>query len=256
MPNLTPPLKAGFFMAICRRENMPVWQRWWFIALLALALGAAVWLYFRWRERSIQRSQALQQALVEARYEALRSQVNPHFLFNSFNTLMALIETDPSRATGYLAGLSRFFRGILQRREQAVATLGEELQLLNEYVALQQTRFEQAVVFDNRVEERWLNHRLPPLALQQLAENALKHNAFSVQQPLVIALSVQEGILRMENTFKPLQAGEVSGTGFGLQSLRRQLEALVHQTLVVGHNERYFWVEIPLLSPDEAHSNH
>jgi hypothetical protein len=227
----------------------PLWQRWWFLALGVVALGWGLWAYFRWREGSIKRSQALQQALVEARYEALRSQVNPHFLFNSFNTLLALIETDPRRASGYLTGLSRFFRGILQRREQAVATLGEELQLLEEYLGLQKTRFEEALVFENAIEVRWMNHLLPPLALQQLVENALKHNAFTAQQPLVISLSVRQGILRVQNTYRPLQPSDAVGTGFGLQSLRKQLEALVQQPLVVDSNEQYFWVEIPLLSP-------
>jgi hypothetical protein len=77
----------------------------------------------------------------------------------------------------------------------------------------------------------------------------LKHNAFTAQQPLVISLSVHQGILRVQNTYRPLQPSDAVGTGFGLQSLRKQLEALVQQPLVVDSNEQYFWVEIPLLSP-------
>lgn len=225
----------------------PVWQRWWFwlIALTALAAGARWWV--RARERRLARELAMKRETAVAQYEALRTQINPHFLFNSFNTLIGVIEDDPSLAVTYVERLSDFYRNILQYRETDSIPLEEEIRLVQDYLYLLRQRFGEALVCDiSLTDDRW---RVPPLAIQILIENAIKHNIVAQSKPLHIHIVQSPAeLITVTNNLQPKLQTEAS-TGVGLDNVARRIELLTGKRIHVRRGESVFAVALPLLPP-------
>lgn len=228
---------------------LPPWygRRWVQLLLLALIVGTVV-LFVRSRERRMRVRQRLEQDRVRYQLEALRSQVDPHFLFNSFNTLVELIESEPQRAVGHVDRLSDFFRSMLTLRDKELITLREELALLNTYFALEQERFGKAVELVLELPETVMRHRVVPLTLQLLLENALKHNAATPLRPLRVEISLQEGMVQVSNLRSP-RITPPRSTGFGLQSIRQRYADLDPRPMQVNATEEQFTVRIPLIAP-------
>ncbi len=225
----------------------PFWQRWWFwlVALTLLAAGVRWWV--RARERRLARELAMKRETAVAQYEALRTQINPHFLFNSFNTLIGVIEDDPSLAVTYVERLSDFYRNILQYRETDSIPLEEEIRLVQDYLYLLRQRFGEALLCDiSLTDDRW---RVPPLAIQILIENAIKHNIVARSRPLHIhIIQSAAGQVTVSNNLQPKLQAEAS-TGVGLDNVARRIELLTGKRIQVRRDESVFSVELPLLPP-------
>lgn len=228
---------------------LPPWygRPWVQFLVLVLSVGIVV-IYVRSRERRMRLRQRLEQDRVRYQLEALRSQVDPHFLFNSFNTLVELIESEPHRAVGHVDRLSDFFRSMLTLRDKELITLREELALLNTYFGLEQERFGPAVELVLELPDAVMQHRVVPLTLQLLLENALKHNAATPLHPLRVEVSLKEGMVQVSNLRSPRMTKPRS-TGFGLQSIRQRYADLDPRPMQVDVTEERFTVHIPLIPP-------
>lgn len=224
----------------------PWWTRWWFIALATAAVLGIALMIVRYREQRMRREAGLRRAQIEAQFETLKSQINPHFLFNSFNTLIATIEENPVLATEYVEHLSDYFRTILHYRERDLIAVQEEIVLVENYSYLLKKRYEDAFVLELRVTPL-MERRIMPLSLQILVENAVKHNIVSQKQPLRVEIyNEAENFIVVRNNISPKISPE-AGTRFGLEALRRRYRLLGQAEVVVEQDEQYFTVKIPLI---------
>jgi LytS/YehU family sensor histidine kinase len=199
------------------------------------------------REKRLRKAGLLKQEMVEFQFQTLKNQVNPHFLFNSFNTLISTIEDDPQIAVEYVEKLSEFFRNMLGYRDQAVIPLREELDLLQTYFFLQQKRYGNNLVLQVEVPGQYMDRYIPPLTLQMLIENAVKHNVISDKKNLKIEIGITaEGFLFVRNNLQK-KRGAVPSTGTGLQNIRSRLELLGQHTMKVQESAQFFTVQLPLL---------
>jgi two-component system, LytTR family, sensor kinase len=186
----------------------------------------------------------------ESRFENLKNQLNPHFLFNSLNTLAGLIDIDNEPAQKYLEQLADVFRYVLSTRQARLVTLEQELENLKSYNYLLETRFRQNFIFevDQKLLEQRNNFAIPPLSLQVLVENAVKHNIVAREHPLTMRLSYENGQghwLIATNNLQPKPS--VQSTGLGLQNLRQRLAMLTDDKPVFDKTTDQFIVHLPLL---------
>ncbi len=225
----------------------PWYQRWYVIAGAILVLAAWAALYIRNRFKQVKYREQQEQDRIRAQYEAIKSQVNPHFLFNSFNTLMALIEDDREEARDYLTDLSDFFRNILQYREVDLYHLKDELSIIQTYLSLQKKRFGENVRVDICLSKDELNTKIPPLTLQLLLENAFKHNVISRHKPLEARIFVEDGYLVVWNALQERQNPDKS-TGYGLESIRKKYSFYEKKPVKIARDQDQYAVYLPLLT--------
>ncbi len=226
----------------------PFWQQAWFIVLATLFLGGLIYAWTRWKTSRLQREAAIQRERVESQLEVLKSQINPHFLFNSFNTLISLIEEEPASATIYVEKLSDFYRSLLQYRQKDLIPLQEELELLRNFSYLLKKRFGENI----HLEIPDINGRpafIPPLTLQMLVENAIKHNIVSKRKPLYIKLGIEGEKIYVSNNLQKKLTVEKS-TQFGLQSIQSRFALLGKGQVEIKETENEYKVTFPIISSD------
>ncbi|MDR3184704.1 MAG: histidine kinase [Prevotellaceae bacterium] len=190
-------------------------------------------------------NEALKAENEKTRYEALKQQVNPHFLFNSLNTLSAIIKTDPGKAQQYVQELSYIFRYTLQNED--VITLGEELKFTETYASLMQIRYGNSLHFDITINPDYYSCSIIPLSLQTLVENAIKHNIISYRQPLPVRIFTEPDrpaitVLNLLQRRKTPEEGE----GIGLANLAERYRLKWHQEITICRTTDTFSVTIPL----------
>lgn len=226
----------------------PWWRAPWAMVLMVLAGLILAFVLLRARDRRIRYRDRMEQEKVRFQLDALRSQVDPHFLFNSFNALVELIEEEPSKAVEHVGQLSTFFRDILQVRERERITVMEELRLLRNYFALEQRRFGESIELRLEVSDEALRRAIVPLTLQMLVENALKHNVITGGPPFLISVNAVGDALEVRNPLRP-RATPPRSTGFGLQSIIKRYKALTARPIDVLREESEFIVRVPLIDP-------
>jgi ligand-binding sensor domain-containing protein len=226
--------------------NPPYWQRWWFILIILLSTGLVIYVIIQVRIRILRRKSDLQKERIQSQFETLRNQVNPHFLFNSFNTLITIIEKDQTEAIDFVEKISDYFRIILLQREKEVIDLEQELELVSTYLFLQSKRFGDNLQTKIEIAQPFRNSFIPPLSLQILAENIIKHNVISKAKPLTISIvSVGEWI-EVRNTLQEKTHKEPS-TGVGLQNIRNRYQVLFNKEIEVLKLENEFLVRLPII---------
>ncbi|MCX6273608.1 MAG: histidine kinase, partial [Bacteroidetes bacterium] len=197
----------------------PFWKTNWFQIISSLSIAFLLYLFIRYRDRRIRNIDRLKKEAIEFQFEMLKSQVNPHFLFNSFNTLIAIIEEDQKTAVSYVEKLSEFFRSIVAYRDKNLIPLREEINLLNNYFFLQKKRYGQHLSLNIKIDDNTLSAtQIPPLTLQLLVENAIKHNAVSKESPMEIGIFIESSNIIVVNNINPKLLSERS-SGMGLQNI-------------------------------------
>lgn len=230
--------------------SLPVWQQWWFVTLFVLLVSGLAYFWLRQRDQQKEREALLLREKVESQYEALKSQINPHFLFNSFNTLITIIEENPKLGVVYVEKLSDFYRSILQYREQQLIALEEELRLVHDYTFLLQQRFGENLQLKVAIDKP--NHYyVAPLALQMLVENAVKHNVISRSKPLHISLRLEGDVILVRNN-RQAKRTKAPSTGFGLQNIITRYRLLSEREVQVAQTEHTFEVALPALQNGRA----
>jgi ligand-binding sensor domain-containing protein len=228
--------------------NKPFWRQWWFLLPLLLLMALLIYWLVRSRVVKTRQKEQAKNERFRLEYDTLKSQVNPHFLFNSFNALLGVIEDQPDEAATFVQQLSSFYRKMTAYRDKDVIAVKEELQMLETYLFIQQKRYGAAlqatIEVDKDVQELKV---LPPLSLQLLAENAVKHNAISMETPLRLEVTVEEGFLVMRNIINPKISKE-AGEGLGLQNIANRFRMLTTQPIVYENKNNIFTVKLPLLN--------
>ncbi|WP_347158811.1 sensor histidine kinase [Pontibacter chitinilyticus] len=197
------------------------------------------------------RAEQLQKENFKAQLEALKNQVNPHFLFNSLNILSSLIYVDQDRAAQFLGQLADVYRALLDSGGKELVPLQKELELANTYSSLLKTRFGDSVHFQVDVKPKMLHYQLPPTSVQMLLENAIKHNGSTSQKPLIISIRVVDQKLVVTNNLQP-RLDEVSSTKVGLQNISNRYKYLTDQQVEVEQTDSEFIVRLPLLQVEEV----
>jgi len=228
----------------------PFWQKWWFISLSLLVVFASVFFILRAREKQLQKNALLQRERLKGQFETLRNQINPHFLFNSFNTLISTIAKDKDQAIDYVEQLSDYFRIILEQREKEIITLKEELELADRYLFLQKQRFGDNLIVIRTIPDELMDSLIPPMTIQLLVENAIKHNIISRLKPLTIELNVSDNFLIISNTLQEKTQKEPS-TGVGLNNIVHRYLILFKKEVLIVKNEIRFEVLLPLNQPSD-----
>lgn len=188
----------------------------------------------------------LQKENAVLRYRQLKSQINPHFLFNSLNALVSLINNDRDLAVQYTKKLSAVYRYVLTQDQQDTVTVRDEAGFIGNYSDILRTRFSQGLEFRFDIRPSDMDRAVPPMSLQLLVENAVKHNAVSSGQPLVIHISTDGEYLCVSNNINP-RLSSSSGTGIGLENLSRKYAILAGRDITVMHDNNTFTVKLPLL---------
>lgn len=199
--------------------------------------------------RLYKRAEELEESTAEARYRTLQNQLNPHFLFNSLNTLVSEIEYNPVNAIEFTRNLADTYRYILYCQDKHTVELNEELQFLDTYVLLQKVRLGDCLQVDNRIADKFGETPVPPLSLQLLVENVIKHNVISMKKPMTVKMWTEpqgdDVWICVANAVRPKQGGVTSGKG--LENLSQRYRLLCGKEIVIEQNEKEFIVKLPLL---------
>lgn len=216
-----------------------------FCTLTVVAIYESIYFMGELR-KSVEEKEKLKRESLGAQLDALKTQVNPHFLFNNLNTLISIIPEDPQRAVKFVQQLAKVYRHILEVKDEQSITLQEELDVLKAYVFLLKTRFEDNLAITIMVPEEKLRKKIIPLSLQILMENAIKHNIVSSEKPLRIDVFAEDGWLVVSNNLqKKNQVNE--STGIGLDNIRNRYRLLSDRQVEVTEGLSSFTVSIPLI---------
>lgn len=196
------------------------------------------------RQSDLLAFEQLERAKVEAELEMLKSQIDPHFMFNSLNTLSYLIENDQQKALLFNESLSDVYRYILMNKQKELVSLQDEIEFANSYFTLVRIRFGLGVHFRVNAAGQ-TNKLLAPISLQLLLENAVKHNEFNEKDPLHIQLEVSDGWVEVWNNLQVKAVGQTSR--IGLRNLTERYRLLTGKEVVVEKNEKEFRVKLPYL---------
>lgn len=217
-----------------------------FTVVLVTAIYEGVNAFEQWRRYFIE-SEQLKKAQLHSELEALKQQVNPHFLFNSLNILDALIDDEPKQAHAFLDELSSVYRYLLRSNEQNLTPLSAELDFINSYYHLLQTRHGQGLQLVTRIDPQYVNYHLPPLTLQLLVENAVKHNVILPNQPLTIAIETDEQARLMVRNNLQRKSSRVVSNGVGLVNILTKYRILSQTLPQVQDDGQSFVVTLPLI---------
>ncbi|MEO6287355.1 MAG: histidine kinase [Dyadobacter sp.] len=224
----------------------------------ALALGASmnivvtcihegVYAFELWQQKLLE-TEKLRKANLQSQFESLKQQINPHFLFNCLNSLSSLIEEDPEQANRFIEEMSNVYRYLLRSNESELATLESELRFANSYFHLLSTRYGPNLQLEESIDPEYKDYMLPPLTLQLLMENVVKHNVIMPQQPLFIQLkTTPEGKLVVTNNLQK-KTVTIPSSRIGLANIASKYSLLGQGEISIEEDQSYFSVKLPLLT--------
>jgi sensor histidine kinase YesM len=217
-----------------------------FISIVSTTLMEGEYIFKKWKE-SLAEKEVFEQLNLQQEFNHLKSQVNPHFLFNSFNTLSSLISEDPDQAEHFLNELSKVYRYLLRNNENELTTLQNELQFIRSYFKLLSYRYGSALQMKIEVDKKYEQYFLPSLSLQLLVENVVKHNIISRQYPLVIDIFTTAGNkLVVNNNLQP-KVIKAPSNKVGLDNIKTKYELLEQKGFQVLSDDKNFTVVLPLM---------
>ncbi len=217
-----------------------------FLSLVVILLGYMDFITSKQQAMALE-NQTLKSQNLQSRYEALKNQIDPHFVFNTFSSLTSMIELDPVRAQDFSIRMSSVLRYTLQHKD--VVTLAEEIAFARDYCSLMQIRYDDNLSFKAEIDPAYDGHYVVLLSVQTLVENAVKHNEISNRSPMRISIHTNpDATLTVSN---PLQAKRDpgTGTGLGLANLSERYLLRFRREVKIHQNEKIFMVTIPLI-PD------
>ncbi|MDZ7725909.1 MAG: histidine kinase [candidate division KSB1 bacterium] len=218
--------------------------------LIMIAVLESVLFYKQHQEEKL-RAETLERENLGMRFELLKRQLDPHFLFNSLNVLSSLINRDTATAQDFVDEFSAIYRYTLDVIDEPLVTVERELDFIRSYMFLQQQRFGSAVRLSIEADENAMHSLLPPLAVQVLVENALKHNIVTDEQPLTIRIVSRDNTLLVVNTLQR-KSGSSSGKQIGFENLKHRYHLIAGKLPEVMITEQDYQVNLPLIEPDES----
>nr|WP_321409616.1 histidine kinase [uncultured Carboxylicivirga sp.] len=215
-----------------------------FLILSSLVTNSVLF-FKKWKDAAVEQER-LKHEHTALQYETLKSQVNPHFLFNSLNALIQLIHTDADKAEAYVKKLSHVYRFVLDMKDKETVALKKELQAVEDYIFLLKIKYGDSlkVSFPDELPE---GARIVPLSLQMLLENVVKHNVIARSKPVEVTIHLKNDYLIVKNNINEKTDKEHS-TGIGLENISTRYRYLTNKTVTIHHEEGRFEVGLPLMS--------
>ncbi len=241
-------VEGNSLMAFLNKENMSDYLVAIIITLFVTLSFHAFYFYKAFQDNKV-KEQKIIASTASAQFESLKSQIDPHFLFNSLNVLSSLIEEHPENAQKFTTSLSKIYRYVLEQKDKELVTVTEELAFAETYMNLLKMRFENSITFEIEIASSlaMTAFKVVPLSLQLLLENCIKHNVVSEQHPLHIKIYLQDNYLVVENN---LQKKEVlqSRKGVGLQNIVDRYAILTNRNVLIEETTAHFKIKIPILT--------
>ncbi len=201
---------------------------------------------FEWRDAQVE-TEKLKREHLSSKYETLKNQVNPHFLFNSLNVLSSLVYKDQDLAAKFINQLSKVYRYVLETREKEVVSLKREMEALKSYIFLAQMRFGENLKVEMDLPVNQDAYMVAPLALQMLVENAIKHNIISKSKPLIITIQKNgSDYIVVDNNLQRKEVA-VNSNGIGLENIKARYKYLADKEVIIQETEKDFIVKLPLI---------
>ncbi|MGM0579518.1 MAG: sensor histidine kinase [Bacteroidota bacterium] len=224
---------ASFLVLLLHLFGLVEYSRKYHIYNVALGLGITVIIsiiyetvcYFQLWKEALLESERLKKVEARLQYESLKNQVNPHFLFNSLNTLSSLIPVNPEKAELFVQEFSKIYRYVLDVRDKSFMPLSQEIDFVESYVYLQKIRFDNNLHFETHFNIQIDNYFIPPLILQNLVENCIKHNTINEKHPLKIEIKIERDRLKVINNLQERKE-DYPSTKTGLYNIEQRFKLL------------------------------
>lgn len=239
-------LRGVGFVEFLQGESPQYYVNSLIIAMVISGIFYALY-YYKYRQESRVTEQKIIAGTAEAQFDALKNQLDPHFLFNSLNVLTSLIEEDPQQAQRFTTSLSKVYRYVLEQKNKELVPVEEEYAFARTYIRLLKMRFEDGIVFEIPEKSSNPEAMIVPLSLQLLLENAVKHNRVTPDKPLHIRVEEKDGFILVSNDLQQKQVISKS-SGVGLQNIRSRYALLTERQLRVDKNDNTFSVAVPMLT--------
>ncbi len=211
------------------------------------SLWEVIYIIDKFKEAAAEKEMIEQMQLTEE-FNKLKQKVNPHFLFNSFNTLSSLITEDKNRAEKFLDELSKVYRYLLRNNENSLTTVNEEIKFIESYGSLLKTRYGDGFLMDIHIDKEDSEKEIPSLTLQLLVENVVKHNVINRSNPVKVNInSTKNGYISIENNLIRKSKPQVDSTGIGLTNIREKYKLIVQKDIDIKDDGSTFQVRIPLI---------
>ena len=205
-----------------------------------------IYLYKGYQENKV-KEQKIIAGTANAKFESLKNQIDPHFLFNSLNVLSSLIEENPENAQRFTTSLSKIYRYVLEQKDKELVSIEEELAFAKTYMNLLKMRFENSLFYELPTTNINPEAKVVPLSLQLLLENTVKHNVVSEQRPLHIRIFLEGDYLAIQNDYQKKEILQ-ERKGVGLQNIINRYGIITNRKVLIEQNEKTFTVKIPVLT--------
>jgi two-component system LytT family sensor kinase len=221
-----------------------------FIACMTFILLVEAIVFFNERQMYLNKSEQLLRENLQTKFEVLKNQINPHFLFNNLNVLSSLVYQDPKAADRFIIEFSKIYRYILDMQAKAMVSLESELNFLDSYTYLLKQRFKDGITVKKEISSSLLQKKIPPLTLQLLMENVVKHNIISMEQPLTVYLKEADDRLIFKNKITLRNQSE-KPSGLGLNNIQERYKLVSSRSVTIQKEDGFFLVSLPLLDMEE-----
>ncbi|WP_256009369.1 sensor histidine kinase [Desertivirga xinjiangensis] len=213
--------------------------------VVATSFHEGLFAFEKWKASTLEAEQ-LKRNYIQSQFEGLKSQVNPHFLFNSLNSLSALIYSDQEKAGSFLDEMSKVYRYLLRSNENELIPLSSEIHFVHSFFHMLKTRYDEGIELKLNIQEQHMQYLIPPLTLQMLIENAIKHNVISRERPLKIEVmtDVNDMLIVCNNIQK--KSTKVLSNGIGLQNILTKYQLLNNSAVSIYNDDVSFVVKLPL----------
>lgn len=218
-----------------------------FLLVVAITLFFQVFNFYKNVQENKVKEQQIIAGTASAKFDALKNQLDPHFLFNSLNVLTSLIDENPETAQKFTTSLSKVYRYVLEQKNKELVSVEEELKFAETYIGLLKMRFENSIQFHVSKAISNPEAKIIPLSLQLLLENAVKHNMISEENPLIINIYEKDGNLMVKNNLQHKNVLHKS-SGIGLLNIKQRYDLLTSREVLIHKNEQYFEVGLPMLT--------
>ncbi len=223
------------------------------ISLIIIGFHSFIYYFKNWQEAEIT-AERLQKENIRSQFEALKHQIEPHFLFNSLSVLTTLVHKNADLAAQYIAQLSKIYRYVLEVKNETVVPLRQEMDFLNSYIFLITVRHNDNIRFIIEIDDESSKYTfIPKNSLQMLVENAVKHNRFSKETPLLVRITEDEDFIRVVNNLNRRELIEGS-SGIGLENIRKRYQLISEKRMEVEETAFTFCVKLPKLRKSELKS--
>ncbi len=234
------------FQDFIANEKFQYYQFGLWITLTIVIIFHFVYFYNKYQQNRIKEQKVIA-GTASAKFDALKNQLDPHFLFNSLNVLTSLIEENPDNAQKFTTSLSKVYRYVLEQKNKELVSVDEELKFAKTYMSLLKMRFEDSIIFDIPEKASNPESKVVPLSLQLLLENAVKHNTVTSSNPLHIKIYEDGDSLVVENNLQPKQIVKKS-SGVGLSNIMQRYDLLTNKKVNINKEANRFAVTIPMLT--------